>query len=88
MKLRILLSIFFVIATTFSALHELEHTTNDADSSCLVYHINDNLSSSDIIDESKEIDTFQFEKISQNNQVLNLHVKNKSNPDRAPPIAS
>ncbi|MCW8894583.1 MAG: hypothetical protein OQK48_02475 [Sulfurimonas sp.] len=89
MKLRILLSIFFVIATSLSAIHELEHITHDDDSSaCLVYHVNDKLTSVDIIDNSKNVEVFHFEDILQNSQISNLHVKNKSNQNRAPPLVS
>lgn len=86
MKLRVLLlSIFFVIATTLSAVHELEHITGNDDSSCHVYHVNDKLSSVDIVDESKDVEVLHFEKIIQNRQVSLLHVKNKTNQNRAPP---
>ena len=88
MKLRILLSIFFLIATTLSAFHELEHITHDDTSSCMVYHVNDKLTPIDIIDIEKDVELFHFENITQHNQVLNPHVKNKSNPNRAPPITS
>ena len=87
MKLKVLLSIFFVIATTLSALHELEHITQD-DSSCIAYHLNDKLTPIDIIDKEKDVELFHFENIIQNKQVLNSHVKNKSNPNRAPPKLS
>ncbi len=88
MKLRILLSIFFLIATTLSAIHEIEHITHEHDSSCHIYHINDNLTSIDIIDESKDIEIFHFENIVQNTKTLNLYLKNKSNQNRAPPKLS
>lgn len=88
MKLKALFSILFVIATTLSAVHETEHTTHSVDSSCVVYHLNDNLSPVDIIDKSKDVEIFHFDYISQNNSTSNLHVKDKSNPNRAPPLAS
>ena len=88
MKFRVLLSIFFVIATILSATHELEHITQDDTSSCMVYHINDKLTSVDIIDENKVVELFHFENIQHNNQILTLHRKDKSNPNRAPPLVS
>ncbi len=88
MKLKVLLSIFFVIATTLSALHELEHIQDDNDSLCMVYHVNDKLTPIDNIDEKQYVEFFHFENIVQNNQILNLHVKNNSNPNRAPPLDS
>ena len=87
MKLRVFISIFFLIATTLSAVHELEHITQD-DTSCMVYHINDKLTPIDIIDNEKNVELFHFENILQNNQILNIHVNNKSNPNRAPPLVS
>ena len=88
MKLRVLISIFFIIATTLSAIHELEHITHSDDSSCLVYHVNDNLTSVDIIDEIKNAEVINFEKIVQNTQVSNLHVKKSTDQNRAPPVLS
>ncbi len=88
MNFRVLISIFFIITTTFSAVHALEHITQDADSACLVYHLNDNLSPVDIIDKSKDVEIFHFDYISQNSSISNLHVKDQSNPNRAPPLAS
>ena len=87
MKFRVLISIFFLIATTLSAVHELEHITQD-DTSCVVYHINDKLTPIDISDNEKDIELFNLENILQNNQVLNTHLKNKSNHNRAPPLIS
>ena len=87
MKLRVLISILFLVATTLSALHELEHITQD-DSACMVYHVNDKLTPIDIIDNEKDAELFHFEKIVQNNQALTLYVKDKSNPNRAPPLVS
>ena len=88
MKLRVLISIFFIIATTLSAIHELEHIAHDDDSACLVYHVNDNLTSVDIIDEIENIEILHFEEIVQKSQISNLHVKSKSNQNRAPPKLS
>ena len=90
MKLRILLAILFVITTTLSALHELEHITHDHDNdaSCLVYHINDKLSSLAIVDFSQNTFVLYLEKIPYFSQVLTLHQKDKSNSNRAPPFYS
>ena len=88
MKLRVLLSLLFIIATTLSAIHELKHISHDDDSSCQVYHVNDNLTSVDIIDEVKDIEIFHFKNILQNSQISNLHVKKSTNQNRAPPLAS
>lgn len=88
MKFRILLSIFFLIITTFSSIHKVEHIVHDDDSLCLVCHVNDNLASADIIDKAKDVEIFYFEKISHNNQVSDVHVKKHTDQDRAPPSLS
>ena len=43
MKLRVLISILFIIATTFTAVHELEHIDGEHDSSTCEVCIVDNL---------------------------------------------
>lgn len=88
MKLNVLLSILFAIVTTFTAIHEVEHIAHDDSSSCLVCHVNNNLASADVIDKPEAIEIVRFEKIAQNYQISNLHVKNKSNLSRAPPSIS
>ena len=90
MKLRILLAILFVITTTLSALHELKHIThdNDNDASCLVYHINDKMSSVAIVDFSQNVFVLYPQIIPYVTQVLTLHQKDKSNSNRAPPFYS
>ena len=90
MKLSALLSILFIITTTLSALHELEHITHDHDSdaSCLVYHINDKLSPVDI--ETADLDNFlhTFEVILLEKQLHNNHTKKSTNHATAPPYIS
>lgn len=87
MKLRLLLSIFFVIVTTLSAVHETEHILQDEEA-CLVCHVNDNLTSADIVFAPTEVIAFEYESILHNSQVAKLHLQDKSNPDRAPPRKS
>ena len=87
MKLKLLLSILLFIATTLSALHEIEHIEEN-DEVCMVYHINDNLTSVDSTDIEKDVDLFRLKEIRHNNLVLKIHQKDKSNPDRAPPSFS
>jgi len=87
MKLRILLSIFFIIVTTFTAVHELKHIYVDDSSSCSVCIV-DHLVSADINDEVKEVEVFRFEKISHDNLVSHLYIKEKNNQNRAPPQIS
>ncbi|QSZ42511.1 hypothetical protein GJV85_10440 [Sulfurimonas aquatica] len=87
MKLRLLLSIFFVIVTTLSALHETEHTLQ-GEETCLVCHVNDNLTSADILSIPTEALNFHYESILDNGQVANLHLQDRSNQNRAPPKQS
>ncbi|MDB2562394.1 hypothetical protein N9X61_02190 [Sulfurimonas sp.] len=90
MKLSVLLSILLFITTTLSAQHELEHITHDheSDPSCLVYHINDKLSSVDIIDNTQKNDYVSFEDIVHIKQVHSIHTKKNDNHSTAPPILS
>lgn len=91
MKLRVLLlAILLFITTTLSALHELEHITHDhaSDPSCLVYHINDKLSSVDIVDNTQNNDTISFEAILHTAPVYNKHTKKSANHSTAPPFIS
>lgn len=91
MKLKVLvLSILFIITTTLSALHELEHITHDheSDPSCLVYHINDKLSPIDL--EKVDLDTllYTFETIPLHSQLQTRHTKKSTNHATAPPFLS
>ncbi len=88
MKLKMLLSMLFLIVTTFSAVHEIEHIAHDDSSSCLVCHVNDNLVLADSIDKSKNIENFYFKIFLSNAQVLNPHIKKYTNQNQAPPSLS
>lgn len=88
MKRSILLSIFFLIATTFASVHEVEHLIHDDDSQCLVCHVNNNLTSADIIDKPELVDIISFEKIQPRNIVSNIHVEERNHKSRAPPSLS
>ncbi|MDP3300878.1 MAG: hypothetical protein Q8S36_02815 [Sulfuricurvum sp.] len=88
MKLRVILSILLLITTTFASIHEVEHITHADDTPCFVCLIGDNLSCGDAIEKVKEVETFNFEKIVQNTQIIKLHVEETSNQTRAPPAVS
>lgn len=87
MKIRILLTILFIITTTLSAMHEIKHIQEGSDFTCEVCIV-DNHSAADIVESSEKIEIFHHEKISQNNLISNLHVKTRSNQNRAPPVLS
>jgi hypothetical protein len=87
MKFRVLISLLFIIVTSFTAIHEVKHFVNADDSPCMVCHVNDNLSSADVISEVTYVEIFHFEKILENNSILSYHDKKTSNQNRAPPSA-
>ncbi|WP_241761452.1 hypothetical protein [Sulfurimonas gotlandica] len=88
MKLRLLISILFIIATTATAIHELEHIHGSDSSSCQVCIVDDHSVSADIVDDFKEIVVFRFEQIAVTNIVYSLHKKDHSYQNRAPPFIS
>ena len=89
MKLRVLISILFIIATTFTALHEIEHITGEHDSSsCQVCVVDDHSVSADIADEYINITIFSFDDISSPNQYSKTHTKKTTNHSNAPPKIS
>ncbi len=89
MKLRLLISILFLIATTFTAIHELEHIGGEHDSStCQVCVVDNHALSIDVVDEFIDIELFKFEQITFDNFVYSFHKKNHTNQNRAPPFTS
>jgi hypothetical protein len=88
MKLRLLLSIFFIIATTFTALHEIEHVKNHDSSKCQICIVDDHSVSADIAVDFKEVVLFSFEQISSQTQILNFQTKQTTYKSRAPPLLS
>jgi hypothetical protein len=88
MKLRLILSVFFIIATTFTALHEIEHVKNHNSSTCQVCIVDHHSVSGDIIVDFKDIELFSFEQISPQIQILNFQTKQTTYKSRAPPQIS
>lgn len=88
MKLKVLISLFFIITTTFASIHEVQHIQHADDNSCLVCHVSDNLTSADITDKTQDIKKFHFEEVLDNKSLLSYHAKNHSNQNRAPPLTS
>ena len=88
MKIRVLISLLFIIATTFATIHEIEHIEQGEDTSCLVCHVSDNLTSADIVDNIQDVEIFHFEKVLEKNSILSFHTKKHSNQNRAPPLTS
>ena len=89
MKLRVLISIFFIIATTFTALHEIEHATGEHDSStCQICIVDDHTTSADILTQFTNITIFSFDDITSSNQYSYTHSKKSTNHSNAPPKIS
>ena len=90
MKLRLLISLLFIIGTTATALHELEHIHSEHDSSsCQVCIVDNHSVSADILkDESSDIKTISFDVIAFENQVQDFHAKKTTNHSNAPPKIS
>ena len=85
MRLNLFISIFFIIATTFTALHEIKHLQNHNGSSCQICIADDHSISADIIDEFKEIYFFSFDEISSPTTVCIFDNKKHYHKTRAPP---
>ncbi|EQB39088.1 hypothetical protein M947_07970 [Sulfurimonas hongkongensis] len=89
MKLRLLISFLFIIATTVTAIHELEHIGHEHDSStCQVCIVDNHSVSADIIDDFTEIEIVKFSEISSTLLVKLTHTKDHSYQTRAPPFNS
>ena len=88
MKFKIFFSLFFVIITTITVVHEVEHILHDDSSSCLICYTNNNLTSFDIIDIYKNIKIIHFENIIQIVYTPTLYDKQQTNQNRAPPLTS
>ena len=87
MKIRLLLSLLFVIATTVAQLHELTHIEHNDGSSCSVCVVDDHLVGADINVDFKEVVIFHFEHSLAQNLLFNTHIKSSSNQNRAPPAS-
>ena len=89
MKLKFLFSLLFIIATTLSAIHEIEHINHNHDSnSCEVCIINHNLLSSDVIAEFQEIECFIYANITLKKPISKFYTQKHTNQNRAPPFLS
>lgn len=88
MKFKALLSILFVIATSFSAIHEINHIYNQDTVDCELCQVNDNLVFADIIDKVIDVEIFHFNKIVKNDFIETLYSKKSTNQTRAPPHIS
>lgn len=88
MKFRLMLSLLFIIVMSVAAAHEVEHINNTSSDSCLVCIIDDHIVCGDVVVRLKSTKLFKLTAISTNNLVYNLHKKNHSYQNRAPPLKS
>ena len=88
MKLNVLLSILFLIVTSFAAIHEVEHIQHNDSSSCLVCTVNNNLVSADAVQFTADIEILHFQEIVQDCSTSYSYKKINFNQNRAPPKIS
>jgi hypothetical protein len=88
MKLKVIISILFIIATTFTAIHEIEHVKQHDSSTCQVCIVDDHSVSADIVDDFKDVEIFSSAKEIPLNLISSLKIKRPANRSRAPPILS
>ncbi|MFA6196105.1 MAG: hypothetical protein WC656_05640 [Sulfurimonas sp.] len=89
MKLKLILSLLFTIATIFSALHEVEHLKHHDSSTCQICIVDDHSVSADILNNFKENIFVTFDAIPlQKNQIQIPHAKKNTNHSNAPPLFS
>ena len=87
-KRRILVIIFFIIATTASALHELKHIENHDRSTCQVCVVDEHSVSADLVADVVPDIYFSFDDIVLQVQRSNPHAKKVANHSNAPPLIS
>lgn len=87
MKLRLLISALFIIATTLTAIHEIEHIGHDS-STCQICIVDNHSLSADIVDDFTEVQIVKFSKINLVVLVKLTHIKDHSYQTRAPPFKS
>lgn len=89
MKFKVLISLLFIISTTFAAVHETEHIQGDHDdSTCIECIVGKTSLSPDIIDFKEEISTNLYTNIGFTLQLLSIHFKKRDNHSTAPPKIS
>ena len=89
MKFRVLISLLFIIATTFTAIHELEHISHEHNSAaCQICIVDDHLVSGDINSNVNETIAHSSNKAISNSSLLFRHQKKLTNHSTAPPKIS
>lgn len=89
MKFRVLLSLLFIISTTFAAVHEIEHINHDHDSStCLECTVSHNFLSADNSSAVYDFELQYTKEIEPQVQTFKFHIKKTDNHSTAPPFIS
>lgn len=89
MKLRVLISLLFVVATTLSVLHELEHIKGgNSSSTCLVCSVSHNFLSADTSKADISFDLVYTKEIITNPKIFVFSFKKTDNHSNAPPYIS
>ena len=89
MKLRVLISLLFIVATTFTAVHELEHIDDEhGASTCLVCTVSQNLVSADNPPKVFDFELIYTKEIVVYVDSFTLYIKKTDNHSNAPPHLS
>jgi hypothetical protein len=89
MKLRVLISLLFIIGTTFASIHELEHIGHDHDSSkCQVCTLSNNFLSADINTLQLSCELSFVKETEAEPKLFSFHFKQRDNHSNAPPSIS
>ena len=89
MKLRVLISFLFIIATLVVSIHEIQHITGEHESaSCQICIVEDHLVSAYLNSDASPTIVSTFEKIDSTQTVSFKHFKKVTNHSTAPPKIS
>lgn len=90
MKLKLLFSLLFVIATTLTAVHQLEHISGKHNSeTCSVCIVDHHSVSGDVVAKFQEQPAlYLFEAITLSSQTFTTFTKKTANQANAPPLIS
>jgi hypothetical protein len=90
MKLRLLFSLLFIIATTLTAVHQLEHISGKHHSeTCSICIVDHHSVSADVVAEFQEQPAlYLFEAVTLSAQTFTTITKKTTNHANAPPLIS
>ncbi len=88
MKFRLILSLVFTIATTFTALHEVAHIHGHDSATCQVCIVDDHSVSADVLCDLVDVVAHSLDEAQLQNQLCTPHAKKSTNHSNAPPLLS